>query len=590
MARPTAAFAPSLPLPHKLSTSASALHVSRPSVLPPLPSHRVAAPTLTRRHRVSPRPGPKAPRASAASSGDVPLGRDSPLGPATGFRFSPARWFEGLRGDVRRRAPLYLSDWTEGLRPKSIPVVLFMFFACFAPITAFGALNSLLTGGNLGVVECILSAGISGIIFAAMSAQPLTIQSPTGLTLAFTGALYGFTSRAGLPFMPFYGWVGVWTSVFLLILTVINASDMIKHCTRWTDDIFNGLIATNFLYEAAKSLLAGFRGSGADKTLPFTTLALALGTLLCARALAAMRSSRFFFKRARDFLADFGPILSIALMSAVAALPAVSRLGLEKLSIPPTFALAGGRPWLLPLLTVPWNVRLLCMVPAALLTVLFFMDQNITGRVVGTPSNKLRKGPGFHLDLLSLSVTTFICSIIGLPLMCAGTIQSLSHVRACTSYEQVVDDEGRLTGEERIASVMENRVTPLLIHVLILSSLILLPVLKLIPVAVTTGIFLLLGLDMLPGNQYISRLPVLFMDTSRYPSYIPRNVAPSQTNLFTLLQTVCFATLWVLKLNKKTAMYFPTVIALCMVLRLAVAPKLLKAETLAALDGSIEDE
>jgi hypothetical protein len=42
----------------------------------------------------------------------------------------------------------------------------------------------------MGVVEVIASCGICGMIYAIFAGQPMTFVAPTGLTLAFTAALY----------------------------------------------------------------------------------------------------------------------------------------------------------------------------------------------------------------------------------------------------------------------------------------------------------------------------------------------------------------------------------------------------------------
>ena len=122
---------------------------------------------------------------------------------------------------------------------------------------------------------------------------------PLGLTLAFTAALYKFTQSAGtlscqshssvitliaiimthhyviviviimllisssslslsitiilgLPFLAMYSWTGIWTSLFMALSAVFNLSSYIRYCTRFTDDCFNALLATNFLYEAGR--------------------------------------------------------------------------------------------------------------------------------------------------------------------------------------------------------------------------------------------------------------------------------------------------------------------------------------------------
>ncbi|CAN8067140.1 unnamed protein product [Agarophyton chilense] len=521
----------------------------------------------------------------SVSGNGVAAKPDWPLGPpAHPGRFAPKYWLQGLRDDIKRRLPLYASDWKDGLRFKSIPVIMFLYFACLAPVVAFGGLTFALTNGSMGVVEFLLSSGVSGMAYALFSGQPLTFIAPTGLTLAFTVALYGFCQVAAVPFLPMYAWVGLWTSLILFIAVIVNMSDIIKFCTRFTDDIFNSLIATNFVYEASRALLKPFLLFGPDKTNPFVALALALGTLLSARCLTGLRTSRYFFKRARNTLADFGPVLSIAAMSAVASIPAVAKVGLERLSIPSSFSLAGGRAWVVPIMTTPLSLRLLAIVPALLLTCLFFLDQNISVRVVNSARHKLKKGPAYHLDMLVLAVCTFACSIVGLPWMCAGTVQSLAHVQALAEVES-------RDGRDEIVAVQENRMTAFFVHAAIACSLFLLPVVSRIPMAVISGLFLFLGSNMMNGNEFLGRIRYMVMDPSMYPADSPMTkVSARQVHLFTVLQVGCLGALWALKLNKKTSMFFPAVIATLMVIRSQLAPRLFAAKTLETLDGELSDK
>ena len=110
-------------------------------------------------------------------------------------------------------------------------------------------MTSIITEGSMGVIEFITSCGIGGMVYALISGQPMTFLGPTGLTLAFTAALYNFTQAAGLPFLPMYSWIGLWTSLFLALGSIFNLSYFIRFCTRFTDDCFNSLIAMNFLFE-----------------------------------------------------------------------------------------------------------------------------------------------------------------------------------------------------------------------------------------------------------------------------------------------------------------------------------------------------
>ena len=71
-----------------------------------------------------------------------------------------------LREDFGRRMPHYLSDWTDGFKMKrqTIPAVLFLYFACLTPAVSFGTIANEITNGSIGVVEFLLSCGLSGIV------------------------------------------------------------------------------------------------------------------------------------------------------------------------------------------------------------------------------------------------------------------------------------------------------------------------------------------------------------------------------------------------------------------------------------------
>lgn len=295
----------------------------------------------------------------------------------------------------------------------------------------------------MGVIEFLLSCGMSGMIYAVFSGQPMTFIGPTGLTLCFTAALFNFCQRFGVAFFPMYAWVGGWTSIMLLLLSAGNACTLIRHCTRFTDEVFNALLALNFIVEALRSIVVKFRVAGPDKTQPLLALNMALATLGLSQTLVNYRSSKLFSKRIRAFLSDFGPALTIIIMTCAGQLPYIKRLGVDFLKAPKRFMLAGGRPFLIPFWELPLWARGAALVPAMLLTVLFYLDHNISIRVVNSSDLKMKKGPAYHLDLFVLGIIVSISSLFGLPWMCAATIQSLNHVRSVSDYEVVQDEEVR---------------------------------------------------------------------------------------------------------------------------------------------------
>lgn len=433
----------------------------------------------------------------------------------------------------------------------------------------------------MGVIEFLLSCGISGMLYAMLSGQPMTFIGPTGLTLCFIVALSSFCQKYAIPFLPMYTWVGGWTSLMLLLLSAANACDFIKYCTRFTDEVFNALLSLNFIYEALRNIVASFFRVGADKTQPLLALNMALATLFLSEKMVNYRSSKYFSKRVRTFLADFGPSLTIIIMTAVSSLPMVANLGVTFLKAPKTFELANNRPWLVPFWELPTPWRFAALVPACFLTILFFLDHNISIRVVNSP--KMKKGPAYHIDLFVLGLLTLLSSIIGLPWQCAATIQSINHVKSTSDYTAVQAEDG--TTREEVVNITETRLTGIGIHALVLASVKLLPLLRKIPVAVISGTFLFLGKKVMQGNTFLERIKGAFSDLTMLPEQSPFKVlGRRRVNLFTTIQLFLLGLLWGLKSNPATGMFFPSVIGVLMATRSFIIPKIFKEEEIAFLD------
>ena len=103
--------------------------------------------------------------AKMARTGTTMLAPSS-LNANDGIEVDPAlvftgRFCGGLRDDLKRRAPHYISDWTDAFksenRSQSLACVIFLFFACISPALTFGLLFQELTDGEMGVIESLLS-------------------------------------------------------------------------------------------------------------------------------------------------------------------------------------------------------------------------------------------------------------------------------------------------------------------------------------------------------------------------------------------------------------------------------------------------
>lgn len=484
--------------------------------------------------------------------------------------------------DIERRSKVYVSDWTDGFKnmKKVIPAVLFLYFACLSPAISFGTIASQITNDSIGVVEFLLSAGASGMVYSVICGQPMAFIAPTGLTLTFIAGLFRYCTLKGLPFFPVYSWVGLWTSLFFTLLGLGGSSQLIRYCTRFTDEVFNALLSITFIYEAVNSMKRNFQvADPTNLTTPFVALAMALTTYRATEKASAFESSKYLNQRIRRFVKNFGPVIIFCAMSGINSFPRVAKFNIPTLSVPNHFQLAGGRNFVVAINSIPNKVKLLCSLPAMLLSSLFFMDQNISVRVVNNPDNKLKKGPAYNLDMVALGLITGALSVVGLPWMCGATVQSMNHVKALTDSAYNPETE-----EIEIVDVTETRLTGFLVHALIAGSLLLLPLVRLIPIPVVSGVFLFLGRKLMKGNSFLQRMRDTFVEKKRLLEDNPiRMLGRKRTALFTGIQMLCLMGLWGFKENPSTAIFFPSAIGMLMVTRIFILPKIFNEEELVEL-------
>ena len=65
-----------------------------------------------------------------------------------GLQFT-GRFCGGLIDDIKRKAPWFISDFTDGLNFQCLSSILFMYFACLSPIITFGGLLGAATDQNM---------------------------------------------------------------------------------------------------------------------------------------------------------------------------------------------------------------------------------------------------------------------------------------------------------------------------------------------------------------------------------------------------------------------------------------------------------
>uniref|UniRef100_A0A663N0Z8 Anion exchange protein n=1 Tax=Athene cunicularia TaxID=194338 RepID=A0A663N0Z8_ATHCN len=533
------------------------------------------------------------------------------------------RLFRGLLQDIRRKAPWYGSDFSDALHPQCLSAVLYIYLVTVTNAITFGGMLGEATDNMQGVLESFLGTAFAGSIFCLFSGQPLTILSSTGPVLVFERLLFSFSQHHSLGYLEFRLWIGLWVAFFGVVLVATEASHLVRYFTRFTEEGFCALISLIFIYDSLKKMLSlthtmhqknqCWEQPGADgvsewlvlqpspsqgvsvhdpsllpglspqpstaparlsrtqclvqgghllgtscQYVPDVTLISFLlfgGTFLSCTTLKHLRSSRYFPAWVRKLVSDFAIILAILVSCTVDAI-----LGLEtpKLLIPselkPTNAARG---WIVfPFGANPWWVCLVSPVPAVLVTILIFMDQQITAVILNRREYKLQKGAGFHLDLLCVSLLMVVTSATGLPWYVSSTVISLAHMESLRK-ESATSAPGE---HAKFLGIREQRLTGLAVFILTGVSVFMEPILKHIPMPVLYGVFLHMGVAALNSIQLTDRVRLFLMPAKDQPdlAYL-RHVPLRRVHLFTVIQLLCLALLWVLK-STMAAIIFPVML------------------------------
>uniref|UniRef100_A0A8C7TVU3 Anion exchange protein n=1 Tax=Oncorhynchus mykiss TaxID=8022 RepID=A0A8C7TVU3_ONCMY len=548
------------------------------------------------------------PNGAAGGGGGLAEDEEMPVAHELGEELAhTGRFCGGLFLDIKRKIPWLLSDFYEGFHIQSISAVLFIYLGCITNAITFGGLLGDATDNYQGVMESFLGTALSGTVFCLFSGQPLIILSSTGPILIFEKLLFEFSKNNGIDYMELRLWIGIHSCLQCFLLVATDASYIIKYMTRFTEEGFSSLISFIFISDAIKKMMGSFKyypintdfkpdyvtaykceclapdpsesilsldwsqlskkecvkygGSLVGNTckyvpdLALMSFILFFGTYSMTVSLKKFKFSRYFPTKLRKLISDFS--IFMAIMTFV-GLDRLIGLKTPKLIVPTEFKpTRPDRGWIvLPFGKNPWWVYLASFVPALLVTILIFMDQQISAVIVNRKENKLRKGCGYHLDLFWVGVLMAACSFLGLPWYVAATVISIAHIDSLK-----MESESSAPGEQpQFLGVREQRLTGILVFVLTGVSIFLAPILQFIPMPVLYGVFLYMGVASLSGIQFWERIK-LYMMPSKYQPDFPflRHVPLRRVHLFTLVQIICLAVLWVLK-STVLAILFPVMV------------------------------
>ena len=386
------------------------------------------------------------------------------------------RWmpFRGIRDDLAKRLPFYWSDYKDGIIghkafSKTLSTTFFLYFSIILPAIAFGNLQNDNTHGDINVEKVLVGQVLGGLIFTVFAGQPLVVVMTTAPLVLFTKIILGVADEFDFEFLPFFAMVGIWNSFFLIIYAIFNLSFLMKYSSRATEETFGNFISIALTVDAMKHLAGSFAANydnevcdavdnvvevsshdghqspllsamthniskraadyedvdvACQKEVPLLYLILMLGTVWLGLTLFDFVKTPFLSARKRELLSDYSLPVAVIVFSIIGS------AGFWRVKLEP-FQFNGDN---ISMNLVPFEkLTVGAIFFAALLgfslSILFFMDQNISAAMVNSPENHLKKGNAYHWDLVVVAIINVITSIFGLPFMHAVLPHSPLHVQ-----------------------------------------------------------------------------------------------------------------------------------------------------------------
>ncbi|PSN37985.1 Anion exchange protein 2 [Blattella germanica] len=542
--------------------------------------------------------------------------------------------FGGMINDIKRRYPFYKSDIIDGCNLQSIAAAIFMYFAALSGAITFGGLMGDKTNNLIGISETLVSTSAAGIVFALVSGQPMIIIGTTGPLLLFDESLYSFCVTNEFDFLTVRVYIGIWLGIIGIIVVCFEGSVLVKLFTRFTEEIFAALISILYIVESIVKLFVVFDehplmsdycsdpaslndSMGNQTFLPrndsqgsadsiysnnnLESLSLVLSEYSLPSNNTTMNDRSVHYQTFHHDSRQNQP--NTALFCLILALGTFfiayylrqfrnSKFLGRSLQVPEGLSPSNPevRGWIItPGVTHVW-LMFAAAAPALLVYILLFMETHICELIIDKKERKLKKGAGFHLDIVVVCLTNVGCGFLGAPWQCAATVRSIAHVSALTVMSRT-----HAPGDKpHIIEVKEQRLSALLVSVFVGVSVLMAPLLRLVPMAVLFGVFLYMGISSTNGIQFFDRLRLFFMPVKHHPQvpYV-RRVHSMKMHLFTIIQLLCLALLWVVK-STEASLAFPFFLILMVPLRAQLryvfTPLELRALDSEEADADAEDE
>ena len=424
----------------------------------------------------------------------------------------------GIVQDIFRRREHYCSDWIDGLHEKLLPAATFLYFAILLPSISFGALNESNTNGYFSVKKTIVSQAIGGLAFSLFSTQPLVVLMSTAPLAIFIKLAFAISVSENIPFAPFYAWIGIFSSIFMILSSVLDLSTFfMRYSSPFLCETFQVFISLALILNSVRALVKEFILDWAmgktDKALLW--LILLVATVKISLIFRQFRESTAFSLAIRESVSDFCLPTTVIIVSFFGSYVFRS-IDLEG------FNATADVEFSLPDMSADSRTFLIAAALGLALSILMFMIHSITAAIVSSPANKLKKGAYYHSDIVLVAMINLIFSLYGLPWMHGSVPHSPLHVKSIAVVEK--------SSKRKTIFAVESRLAVFLAHVCVGASFYMLPLpLKFIPYPVLYGLFIFLAVTALADNVFYERIINLALHLSRLPFTVEPHITANCT-------------------------------------------------------------
>eukprot|EP00850_Spirogloea_muscicola_P012919 SM000085S23269 [mRNA] locus=s85:409276:413693:+ [translate_table: standard] len=310
----------------------------------------------------------------------------------------PSLWSDGVAG-LQAAAQSYCSDWRSGLRlPVLLAAVPLVLAQSVVHALVFGVALLHKTQHTIGPTETLFSTFLCGAIFSLLAKQPRIIIGVSGPVVIFIYAVFDTSTRIQVEFLPWLGWIGIWCSFLLVLLSLCRAGQLNRYITAFSWEILRITTGLYFIYDAIAFLIWFVKRYPPDSA--YLALWLATTTFVVSMALSRAYYWPYLSAEVRRTICDLGPLLALVLLTGM------------------------------------------------LMAFLIFYEQSCVSLLAQEPTGKRVGVQNWDWDLLVVALLVLFCSLLGLPFACGLWYQSARHVgllKACEKRE-VEDVESQELG------------------------------------------------------------------------------------------------------------------------------------------------